>query len=81
MIHLAYIIMVSILFIIRYMQHKFHNRYFFFFLFSYRKIKLKVWDGRLLSPLFNTQQYTLDLEKKFYEMWRKYEAGNSPDHI
>jgi len=47
----------------------------------YRKIKLKVWDGRLLSPLFNTQQYTLDLEKKFYKMWQRYEGGQSPDHL
>jgi len=48
---------------------------------SYRKIKLKVWDGRLLSPLFNTQKYTLDLENKFHKMWRRYEEGKQPDHL
>ncbi|XP_065668956.1 UDP-N-acetylglucosamine--peptide N-acetylglucosaminyltransferase 110 kDa subunit isoform X1 [Hydra vulgaris] len=47
----------------------------------YKKIKLKVWDGRLLSPLFNTQKYTQNLEKLYYKMWRRYEKGLPADHI
>ena len=55
--------------------------YIFFFRFSYKKIKLKVWDGRLLSPLFNTQKYTQNLEKLYYKMWRRFEKGLPADHI
>ena len=51
------------------------------FIRSYQKIKLKVWDGRLLSPLFDTQKYTLDLEKTFHKMWRRFEKGHPPDHV
>lgn len=53
----------------------------YFLLFSYQRIKLQVWDGRLISPLFNTQKYTLDLEKLFYKMWRRYEQNLPPDHV
>jgi len=47
----------------------------------YQQIKLKVWDGRLLSPLFNTRKYTIDLEKLFYKMWRRVERSLPIDHI
>ena len=49
-------------------------------LFSYNYIKKKVWDGRLLSPLFDTQKYTRDLESLFYRIWRRYEKGLPVDH-
>jgi len=46
----------------------------------YNYIKKKVWDGRLLSPLFDTQKYTRDLESLFYRIWRRYEKGLPIDH-
>ena len=48
---------------------------------SYNFIKKKVWDGRLLSPLFDTQKYTRDLEALFHRIWRRYEKGLAFDHV
>ncbi|XP_043913191.1 UDP-N-acetylglucosamine--peptide N-acetylglucosaminyltransferase 110 kDa subunit [Protopterus annectens] len=46
-----------------------------------KKIRAKVWKQRISSPLFNTKQYTADLESLYLQMWEHYAAGNKPDHL
>ncbi|XP_059833039.1 UDP-N-acetylglucosamine--peptide N-acetylglucosaminyltransferase 110 kDa subunit isoform X3 [Hypanus sabinus] len=46
-----------------------------------KKIRGKVWKQRVTSPLFNTKQYTMDLERLYLQMWEHYAASNKPDHI
>ncbi|XP_048461454.1 UDP-N-acetylglucosamine--peptide N-acetylglucosaminyltransferase 110 kDa subunit isoform X1 [Rhincodon typus] len=46
-----------------------------------KKIRGKVWKQRVSSPLFNTKQYTMDLERLYTQMWEHYAAGNKPDHL
>jgi predicted O-linked N-acetylglucosamine transferase (SPINDLY family) len=41
----------------------------------------KVRDGRLTTPLFDTQAFTRDLEAAFAEMHRRHVAGLGRDHI
>ncbi|XP_032219900.1 UDP-N-acetylglucosamine--peptide N-acetylglucosaminyltransferase 110 kDa subunit isoform X2 [Nematostella vectensis] len=47
----------------------------------FEKIRRKVWRNRFTSPLFNTRQYTHDLEDLFFAMWRRCEKGGEVDHI
>ncbi|OCT67347.1 hypothetical protein XELAEV_18038642mg [Xenopus laevis] len=42
-----------------------------------KKIRAKVWKQRISSPLFNTKQYTMDLERLYLEMWEHFAAGNN----
>lgn len=44
-------------------------------------MRAKVWHQRTASPLFNVRHYVSDLEKLLMKMWRRYERGESPDHI
>uniref|UniRef100_A0A8C4Y077 UDP-N-acetylglucosamine--peptide N-acetylglucosaminyltransferase 110 kDa subunit n=1 Tax=Gopherus evgoodei TaxID=1825980 RepID=A0A8C4Y077_9SAUR len=46
-----------------------------------KKIRSKVWKQRISSPLFNTKQYTMELERLYLQMWDHYAAGNKPDHM
>ena len=46
-----------------------------------KKLRGKVWKQRTSSPLFNTKQYTVDLERLYLQMWEHYAAGNKPDHM
>ncbi|XP_078268590.1 UDP-N-acetylglucosamine--peptide N-acetylglucosaminyltransferase 110 kDa subunit isoform X1 [Rhinoraja longicauda] len=46
-----------------------------------KKIRGKVWKQRMSSPLFNTKQYTMDLERLYMQMWEHYAAGDKPDHM
>ncbi|XP_061206387.1 UDP-N-acetylglucosamine--peptide N-acetylglucosaminyltransferase 110 kDa subunit-like [Neopsephotus bourkii] len=46
-----------------------------------KKVHGKVWKQRISSPLFNTKQYTMDLEWLYLQMWDHYAAGNKPDHM
>uniref|UniRef100_A0A8C0VHE3 UDP-N-acetylglucosamine--peptide N-acetylglucosaminyltransferase 110 kDa subunit n=1 Tax=Cyanistes caeruleus TaxID=156563 RepID=A0A8C0VHE3_CYACU len=46
-----------------------------------KKIRGKVWKQRISSPLFNTKQYTMDLERLYLQMWDHCAAGNKPDHM
>ncbi|CAH6780329.1 Ogt [Phodopus roborovskii] len=46
-----------------------------------KKIRGKVWKQRISSPLFNTKQYTMELERLYLQMWEHYAAGNKPDHM
>lgn len=44
-------------------------------------IRSRVWKQRICSPLFNTKQYTLDLEKLYLQMWERHASGGKPDHL
>ncbi|MGH0183183.1 UNVERIFIED_CONTAM: hypothetical protein FKN15_011497 [Acipenser sinensis] len=46
-----------------------------------KKIRAKVWKQRICSPLFNTKQYTMELEKLYLQMWEHHSAGNKPEHL
>ncbi|XP_054935986.1 UDP-N-acetylglucosamine--peptide N-acetylglucosaminyltransferase 110 kDa subunit-like [Physeter macrocephalus] len=46
-----------------------------------KKIRGKFWKQRISSPLFNTKQYTMELERLYLQMWEHYAAGNKPDHM
>uniref|UniRef100_A0A8C5QYI0 UDP-N-acetylglucosamine--peptide N-acetylglucosaminyltransferase 110 kDa subunit n=1 Tax=Leptobrachium leishanense TaxID=445787 RepID=A0A8C5QYI0_9ANUR len=46
-----------------------------------KKIRAKVWKQRISSPLFNTKQYTTDLERMYLLMWEHYSAGKKTDHL
>jgi len=46
-----------------------------------RRVRAKVWDGRLNSPLFDVRTYAKDLEDLFYKMWDKFGKGEKPTHI
>ena len=39
-----------------------------------------MWNARLTSPLFNTEQYAHDLEKVYWRMWNKYKNEGVIDH-
>uniref|UniRef100_A0A7N5KAL4 O-GlcNAc transferase C-terminal domain-containing protein n=1 Tax=Ailuropoda melanoleuca TaxID=9646 RepID=A0A7N5KAL4_AILME len=46
-----------------------------------KKIRGKVWKQRISSPLFNTKQYTVELERLYLQMWEHCAAGGKPEHI
>ena len=48
---------------------------------SLKKIRAKIWIGRTESTLFNTRVYAKDMGRLFLRMWKKFEAGENPDHI
>ena len=49
--------------------------------FSLKKVKDKVWNARLRSPLFNTRQYAHDLENLLLKIWRRHESDLECDHV
>uniref|UniRef100_A0A8D0CHR6 UDP-N-acetylglucosamine--peptide N-acetylglucosaminyltransferase 110 kDa subunit n=1 Tax=Scleropages formosus TaxID=113540 RepID=A0A8D0CHR6_SCLFO len=46
-----------------------------------KTIRTQVWKQRICSPLFNTKQYTADLEKLYLQMWEHYANGGKPEHL
>ncbi|XP_065186936.1 UDP-N-acetylglucosamine--peptide N-acetylglucosaminyltransferase 110 kDa subunit-like isoform X2 [Sycon ciliatum] len=46
-----------------------------------QNVRAKVRTARQASPLFNTKQYTHDLEGLFFKLWRRKEQGLPPDHV
>lgn len=48
---------------------------------SLKKVRARVWKQRICSPLFNTKQYTMELERLYLQMWEHYAAGGKPDHL
>lgn len=44
-------------------------------------LREKVAQARRVSALFNTQAYTLHLERAYLEVWQRHCAGLAPDHI
>ena len=45
------------------------------------KIKLKLANNRLTTPLFDTPLFTKNLEAAYIQMYDRYQAGLEPDHI
>ncbi len=45
------------------------------------RIKRKLSDNRLTTPLFNTQLFTKHIEAAYTAMHERYQAGLPPDHI
>lgn len=48
---------------------------------SLKMIRARVWKQRICSPLFNTKQYTIDLERLYLQMWEHQSNGNKPEHL
>ncbi|TRZ03436.1 hypothetical protein DNTS_000426 [Danionella cerebrum] len=46
-----------------------------------KKVRARVWKQRICSPLFNTKQYTMELEKLYLQMWENHASGGKPDHL
>lgn len=44
-------------------------------------VRARVWKQRICSPLFNTKQYTVDLERLYLKMWEHHSNGNKPEHL
>lgn len=44
-------------------------------------VRARVWKQRICSPLFNTKQYTIDLERLYLQMWEHHSNGNKPEHL
>jgi predicted O-linked N-acetylglucosamine transferase (SPINDLY family) len=44
-------------------------------------VKRKLLDNRLTTPLFNTEQFTRDIEAAYSAMYERLRAGLRPDHI
>jgi FkbM family methyltransferase len=45
------------------------------------KIKLKLAQNRLTTPLFNTQQFTKNIENAYKTMYERYQKDLPPDHL
>ena len=41
----------------------------------------QVWLNVRDGMLFNTQQYTRDMERLMYKLWARYEQGLNADHV
>ena len=52
-----------------------------FFFFRLKSLKARVQEARMSSALFDTRQYTQDLETLFGKIWDRHEKGLPPDHI
>lgn len=48
---------------------------------SLKMVRARVWKHRICSPLFNTKQYTIDLERLYLQMWEHHSNGSKPDHL
>uniref|UniRef100_A0A673C9Q1 UDP-N-acetylglucosamine--peptide N-acetylglucosaminyltransferase 110 kDa subunit n=1 Tax=Sphaeramia orbicularis TaxID=375764 RepID=A0A673C9Q1_9TELE len=46
-----------------------------------KMIRARVWKQRICSPLFNTKQYTMDLERLYLQMWEHHTNGSKPEHL
>lgn len=44
-------------------------------------VRARVWKQRICSPLFNTKQYTIDLERLYLQMWEHHSNGSKPEHL
>jgi predicted O-linked N-acetylglucosamine transferase (SPINDLY family) len=44
-------------------------------------IKQKLADNRLTTPLFDTPQFTRNLEAAYTQIYERYHADLAPDHI
>ncbi|XP_059484315.1 UDP-N-acetylglucosamine--peptide N-acetylglucosaminyltransferase 110 kDa subunit [Neocloeon triangulifer] len=46
-----------------------------------KAVRVKVWQARMTSPLFDCRSYAASLEKLYYKMWEKHAKGEKADHI
>lgn len=46
-----------------------------------KSIRVKVWNARVDSPLFDCKQYAEGLEKLYRKMWERHARGETPAHI
>lgn len=46
-----------------------------------RSMRQKVWNARIESPLFDCQQFAIELEMVFLRMWNCYSRNESTEHI
>uniref|UniRef100_A0AAQ4PU79 UDP-N-acetylglucosamine--peptide N-acetylglucosaminyltransferase 110 kDa subunit n=1 Tax=Gasterosteus aculeatus aculeatus TaxID=481459 RepID=A0AAQ4PU79_GASAC len=46
-----------------------------------KMVRARVWKQRICSPLFNTKQYTIDLERLYLQMWDHYSNGKKPEPL
>jgi len=46
-----------------------------------KKLREKIKEKRLTAPLFKTREWVKQAERGLLEAWRRYEAGQLPDHI
>uniref|UniRef100_A0A665UAI9 UDP-N-acetylglucosamine--peptide N-acetylglucosaminyltransferase 110 kDa subunit n=1 Tax=Echeneis naucrates TaxID=173247 RepID=A0A665UAI9_ECHNA len=46
-----------------------------------KMVRARVWKQRICSPLFNTKQYTMDLERLYLQMWEHHSNGSKPEHL
>eukprot|EP00064_Thunnus_orientalis_P000964 superscaffoldBa00000058_g965 len=46
-----------------------------------KMVRARVWKQRICSPLFNTKQYTIELERLYLQMWEHHSNGNKPEHL
>jgi predicted O-linked N-acetylglucosamine transferase (SPINDLY family) len=44
-------------------------------------LKQKLASNRLTTPLFDTPQFTKDLERAYVQIYERYQADLSPEHI
>lgn len=48
---------------------------------SLGKIRQKLANNRLVTPLFDTERFTKNLEAAYRAVWSRHQAGMAPDHI
>lgn len=48
---------------------------------SLKMVRARIWKQRICSPLFNTKQYTMDLERLYLQMWEHHSNGRKPEHL
>uniref|UniRef100_A0A8C3AAF3 UDP-N-acetylglucosamine--peptide N-acetylglucosaminyltransferase 110 kDa subunit n=1 Tax=Cyclopterus lumpus TaxID=8103 RepID=A0A8C3AAF3_CYCLU len=46
-----------------------------------KMVRARVWKQRICSPLFNTKQYTIDLERLYLQMWEHHSNGKKPEAL
>lgn len=46
-----------------------------------RQMRAKVWNLRTQSDLFDVKYYTSCMQRLFFLMWERYEAGKEPEHL
>ncbi|KAF4529243.1 hypothetical protein B566_EDAN017350 [Ephemera danica] len=46
-----------------------------------KAVRVKVWQARSTSPLFDCRIYARAMEGLYYAMWERHARGDKPDHI
>ena len=56
-------------------------KYFVCSHYSLQAIRAKVGKARLTSKLFDCRNYTNNMEKLYFKMWKRYSDGKQPCHV